>query len=288
MSTDRDTTRVVRSWLEEGVTALPDRVLDAVLDQVPATPQRRSSWPAWRSARMNRMTQAALAAAAVLVVAVVGYNLLPRNGGIGTQPTPSAPPTPVVTPTPVPVQFPPSGPLAAGRHTIAREGVQLSITLPTADWRSDGAIAIDRGTQGEPTAYGLLFWSQAPVGVFADPCRNTRAPSIGPDRAALAEAITTIPGVDVVQAPTEVMVGGRPATSVAITVREDIACEPGVFYLWYSGNHARYASERGFTVWTWIVDVDGTLIWIDGETYKDAPSSAQLGIQGVIDSISFE
>ena len=38
MSTDRDVTRIVRSWLEEGVTALPDRVLDAVLDQLPATP----------------------------------------------------------------------------------------------------------------------------------------------------------------------------------------------------------------------------------------------------------
>ena len=47
MSTDRDTTRIVRSWLEEGATALPDRVLDAVLDQVPTTPQRRSRWPAW-------------------------------------------------------------------------------------------------------------------------------------------------------------------------------------------------------------------------------------------------
>jgi hypothetical protein len=31
MSTDRDTTRIVRSWLEEGVAALPDRVLDTVL-----------------------------------------------------------------------------------------------------------------------------------------------------------------------------------------------------------------------------------------------------------------
>ena len=53
MSTDRETTRVVRSWLDEGVTKLPDRVLDAVLDQVPATPQRRSGWSAWRSYRMN-------------------------------------------------------------------------------------------------------------------------------------------------------------------------------------------------------------------------------------------
>ena len=47
MSTDRDTTRIVRSWLEEGATALPDRVLDAVLDQVPTTRQRRARWPAW-------------------------------------------------------------------------------------------------------------------------------------------------------------------------------------------------------------------------------------------------
>ena len=38
MSPDRDTTRIVRSWLEEGVTALPDRVLDAVLDQAPRDP----------------------------------------------------------------------------------------------------------------------------------------------------------------------------------------------------------------------------------------------------------
>jgi hypothetical protein len=34
---DRDTTRIVRSWLEVGATSLPDRVLDGVLDQLPAT-----------------------------------------------------------------------------------------------------------------------------------------------------------------------------------------------------------------------------------------------------------
>ena len=44
MSSDRDTTRIVRSWLEEGVTELPDRVLDAVLDELPATHQRRVTW----------------------------------------------------------------------------------------------------------------------------------------------------------------------------------------------------------------------------------------------------
>ena len=65
MSTDREVTRIVRSWLEEGATALPDRVLDAVLDQVPATPQRRSLWPARRSTEMSNIYKVLIAAAAV-------------------------------------------------------------------------------------------------------------------------------------------------------------------------------------------------------------------------------
>ena len=67
MSTDRDVTRIVRSWLEEGVTALPDRVLDAVLDQLPATPQRRAPWPARRLRDMNILLVLPRAAAAVAV-----------------------------------------------------------------------------------------------------------------------------------------------------------------------------------------------------------------------------
>ncbi|HET7471598.1 MAG TPA: hypothetical protein VFJ71_00605 [Candidatus Limnocylindrales bacterium] len=95
MSTDRETTRIVRSWLDEGVTKLPDRVLDAVLDQVPATPQRRSGWSAWRSYRMNTYAKIVAAAAAVLVVGVAAYQFLPRSGGVGG-------PGPTTTPSPSP------------------------------------------------------------------------------------------------------------------------------------------------------------------------------------------
>src|SRR5882672_2961268 len=104
MSTDRDSTRIVRSWLEEGATTLPDRVLDAVLDQVPATPQRRPWWPARRFSEMNNAWKLAIAAAAVVVVALVGIDLLPGNGGIIAGPGPS--PTPAATPTPPPTLAP--------------------------------------------------------------------------------------------------------------------------------------------------------------------------------------
>lgn len=96
MSTDRETTRIVRSWLEEGVTALPDRVLDTVLDQVPATPQRRSWWPAWRSNSMNTYAKLIAAAAAVVLVAVVGYQFLPGTGGTGGQPSIAPSPSPTL------------------------------------------------------------------------------------------------------------------------------------------------------------------------------------------------
>ena len=95
MSTDRETTRIVRSWLDEGVTKLPDRVLDAVLDQVPTTPQRRSGWSAWRSYRMNTYAKIVAAAAAVLVVGVAAYQFLPRSGGVGG-------PGPTINPSPSP------------------------------------------------------------------------------------------------------------------------------------------------------------------------------------------
>jgi hypothetical protein len=99
MSTDRETTRIVRSWLEEGVTALPDRVLDAVLDQVPATPQRRPFWRAWRSPYMNNPVRYVVAAAAVLAVAVIGYQFLPGISGPGA-PTTSMAPTTAPSPSP--------------------------------------------------------------------------------------------------------------------------------------------------------------------------------------------
>jgi hypothetical protein len=294
MPTDRDTTRIVRSWLDEGVTTLPDRVLDAVLDQVPATRQRRSWWPAWRFADMNSLAKFAIAAAAVVVVAVVGINLLPRSGGVGVQP-PSASPSPSPTPTASPspsteVTFPPEGKLAVGEHSMMRNGVRLSVRLPTADWQSNQGFFFDKSVGTTPEGASLLFWDANPIGVFADPCAQTKARPAGPSAADLSSAVSTIPGTDLVSGPSDVTVDGRPAKYVVITVPEDAACQADSFYLWYaqSEEQARYISQLGATMRVWIIDVDGTIVWIDGETYKGAGPGPGQEIQQIIDSIQFE
>jgi hypothetical protein len=87
MSLDRDTTRIVRTWLENGSTALPDRVLDAVLSELPSTPQRQL---AWSPRRTSKMAIRIVALAAILLLAIVGAALITTSGSVPRAPSPVA------------------------------------------------------------------------------------------------------------------------------------------------------------------------------------------------------
>ncbi len=112
MSTERDATRIVRSWLEDGVDALPDRVLDAVLAELPATPQRRAGW-APHSSLMRAVGVGLAAAVVVAIAALLGLRLLPGSNVGGP-------------PTQTPVQ---SGFLGAWEATDPGDGSQLRVQI---------------------------------------------------------------------------------------------------------------------------------------------------------------
>ena len=179
MSTERETTRVVRSWLEDGVTRLPDRVLDSVLDQLPATPQRRSGWSAWRSYRMNTYLKLAAAAVAVLVVAIVGYQVLPRNGGIGGPPTAAPSPTPALLAkgTFTVIGFSTqldavgAGSNVSGRLAVTSNSGQFTVDLRCSETSSSGFLWIagdvtdstDRTYAPEGTRTGIVIKPGSPA-----------------------------------------------------------------------------------------------------------------------------
>jgi hypothetical protein len=289
MSTERDVTRIVRSWLRTDEHDFPIEIVDEVLARLDSTPRDRLFWPVWRYADMNTYTKLAIAAAAVVVVAFALTRLLPANGVGGPLPTPS--PTAAPTPTAAVAAFPPSGELAIGRHSITQEGVTYSLNIATSGWESNGTFAIDKAAGGiGPTGAGFIFWTDTPVGIFTDPCAQTKGPALGTSIGDLAAAVAAVPGTKLVGGPTDVTVGGHPAKLVVVTIPEDIGCDPQSFFLWYapSAGNARFATALGSTYRVWIVDVSGTPIWIDGETFKGADAGPAQAIQEIVDSIQFE
>lgn len=106
MTATRDSDRILRAWLDLVPDEAPDRVLDAVLDQIDHTPQVRRAGlrGQWRFPAMPRFF---LAGAAVVLALVLGaIALAPRPApGVGGSSTPAL--------TPPPSTPPPSGSVAA-------------------------------------------------------------------------------------------------------------------------------------------------------------------------------
>lgn len=295
MSTNRDTTRVVRSWLDDGVTALPDRVLDAVLEQVSVTPQRRP-WLAWRPFTMrNALRIALVAAAAVVLAAVIGTNLLPASdvpgtGGPVVSPPASPSPTPSPSPSPVPADALDEALRADGRYSVTVEGVPLSFSVPTDGWESHGRPYISKSTQGPQGAEAIIYWASFPDGLSAHPCGGLLDASIGQSAVELAAAVATALGTELIAGPSDVMVGERAAQHVVLTVREDVGCDPGFFYTWEPFLMGALWPETvvGDTIRVWVVDVDGTVLFIGGETHPDASAGVLDQVEQIVKSIRFE
>jgi hypothetical protein len=94
MTSRSDVERVLDRYLAEGGEQVPDRVVDAALDQIDHIPQRRALRVPWRFTDMPSFMKPALAGAAVIAALVVGGMFLNRG------PTDTAGGRPIVTPLP--------------------------------------------------------------------------------------------------------------------------------------------------------------------------------------------
>ncbi|MBA2633069.1 MAG: hypothetical protein H0U86_08740 [Chloroflexi bacterium] len=95
MTSRSDIERVLDRYLAEGAEQMPDRVIDAALDQIDHIPQRRVLRVPWRFYQMLTFLKPALAVAAVIAVLVVGGMFLSRGpsasvgGPAASTPSPS-------------------------------------------------------------------------------------------------------------------------------------------------------------------------------------------------------
>jgi hypothetical protein len=190
-------------------------------------------------------------------------------------------------------------PLVA-RHTVTEQGVRFSFRVPTVGWErfssistdnsAGGPISINKSTTGPQDAEAIIFWTSFPYGDYADPCAGLLSPPVASSAADLAAAVSTAPGTELLRGPSNVTLGGRPAKHVALTVGENVGCDPGFFYTWRDvyGGALWPKTGVGDTIRVWIVDVDGTRLFIETETAKQASRDLEQEVQHIVESIRFE
>jgi len=259
MSTDLDTTRIVRSWLEEGRTTLPDWVRDDVMDRLPSTPQRRSRWTAWRFTTMPTAAKTAVAAAAVIVIAVGALTFLQRPTGPGATPTqsPTTTPTPEVTPAPTasvePISnLPITGPVPAGTYRVT--STNILVTVPSG-WHINGSEGRDLRKNEGSAEVVLMFW-RPDIGVRPDACGGSEGPSsTGPTADDLLAALRDQDSTDVSE-PVDVTIGEIAAQHLVVSASEGIdpaACEETLLHVWSSptanGNDFGVTDPSGLPVY---------------------------------------
>ncbi len=288
MSTDRDVNRIVRSWLDEGVTALPDRVLDAVLDQLPATPQRRAGWLARRFPIMNtNIVRFGLIAAVLVVAVIVGASLLRQ---------PSVGPSPSEEPSVAPPAFlynVPSGDLAAGSYELNLAiPVRLTFDVPVGFSHDKGGIEAIHGTTAANEGLEFQFASN----VYPDPChRATGAadPAVGPSVDDLVTAMTSMVGFQAGPI-TDLTIAGFPAKAFDLTNEIDAATcdEQDVRTFVWEGDHPPNGSSvgSGERQRIYVVDIQGRRLMImtyyfsSGDTAAEAAAAAEL--KTIVESIA--
>jgi len=286
MSTDRDTTRIVRSWLRTDEHESADRVLDAVLDRLDATPQRRATWwPARRFPEMNNSAKLALAAAAVVVAAFLGIRfLLPGEVGLGG---PSASPTPVPIPLPNAVEFDP------GTYVVADPRwtpVRFTFTAP-AGWGADGEGMI-RKNEGEPSEVGFAGW--VITHVYGNACHWAGSlVEAGETADELASALSS-QEERTTSGPTSVVFGGYSARRVELSVPADFNksnCDGGFVRSWPDpgpDENGGWAADVGQTDVIHAADVNGERVVIVATYRADTPAADVAELEAILASIRFE
>lgn len=305
MTTDQDSrSRIVLSWLREDLNENAERVLLLALDEVDATPQRRSWWPARRSTQMNRFLIGATAVAAVVLGAILAFDLLagPTVGPPGPTPAlvPSATPaqTPGRTASPAPVPsgpiLLPGGPLAPGTYfalpfSSPYAAFKVTFTVPRGwDGYTPGAVAPAAGP-GAPDGGAVAFLLVTHL--YRDPCKwNTVGPLIptGETVDDLVRAFGEVEPSYEIGAAVDVTLDGYSGKRIDLVMPSDVdfaTCDGGEYWIW---EPAPYAQGPGNRWRVWILDVDGTRLVVLGHDFPGTPTAVQAQLIDIVSSILIE
>jgi hypothetical protein len=255
---------------------------------------------------MNNPLRIAIAAAAVLVVALIGFNVLPRQGGIGG-PTVTPSPAPTASPTSSPSPSPSSSRVALqaprdidtqlkpGTYQVATPfAMPFAITF-TSNWTPKALTQGDvEFLKSSPIDGNLYITADLIEGVFTDPCHSSSGATKAPTTlAGVVQALTHMVGFTAGPV-TDVTIGGYTAKHVVITNSIDTAtagCTQGPMLpilTWRGGPSTGAGTNGGLTEELWFVEFNGTIVVIDGETGPTTAAADRLEIGTTVSTITFQ
>ena len=204
----------------------------------------------------------------------------------------SGPPAPPRA-TAVPARIFPDALNASVRQPMTVDDVSFSFSVPADGWARFDDLYISKSITGSQGAEAMVFWARFPVGDSARACDWSGDRPMGVTAAEVAAGLATgsMPGTELVDAPTNVTVGGLAAIQVTIFVRDDRGCGPGLFYTW-EGEENRLGpmwggTLLGDTITIRIFEIDGRRFIIAAETHPEADAALVAEVQSIIDSIEF-
>ena len=293
MSTDRDTARIVRSWLSDDGYESADRVLDAVLDQLDTTPQRRATWwPARRLPEMNNTTRLVLGAVAVVVTALLGITFLvpggPSIGGPG--PTNEASLAPEPTPTALrasegEVQLEPGTYIS---HPLASNpSLAVTFTVPDGWYALDASTLVPLGDDSTQGPDGAAFAFLEIPGIYSDPCESLGEPDVDAGATAedLADAFSAQTAYEA--SITDLTLDGYSGKQVELQLPSefDASCPREEYFVFGGGPYPQGPDNRWHLT---ILDVDGSRLVIFSHDFAGTPAERRADLQAMVDSIEIE
>jgi hypothetical protein len=291
MTAPRNPDDLIRAFLGEGETDLPDRAFEAVRARIHRTHQRVVIG-SWRNPDMSIFARVAIATVAVLAVGLAWVNFGPKQPGVGGLPTPPPSPSAAPTPSPSPIALPEEyRPLEPGTYVTSDPFfVRVTFTVPDG-WQGNvgGKYFAGLNPVGRPGGPGFLDVGN----LYADPCHPDKGlmdPPVGPTASDLANALASIDALNP-STLSGVTVDGYVGTEITLRAPatfDGCTLPSDGFSVWQLPLGANYGFQAGQTSRVFILDVDGKRLVIDLAQPADQTTEELSQALEIIDSIQIK
>lgn len=213
---------------------------------------------------------------------------------VGSTSPPVSSASPAVAASPRPLgQSDADKPLTAGTYRLGDPfGAPFAITVP-ATWRlktlAPADVQFSITQDGE--SYPAWIVVDLVENVFADPCKPGGGPKDPPVAAnvdAIVEALTHMAGYTAGPV-TNVTLGAHQGK--AVEIMNSAACSTDdMLPMWTNKGGGGGASPANLhaTEQLWVLDVNGTPVIVDGETFDGTPAALRDAIKPIIETIAFD